>query len=386
MGGPSDAQRRARSWPRLQTGALCLWAEGPQVNALGRPIRSVVIVSDAWHPQVNGVVRSLDYTIADLRRRGLRVVIIHPGQFRTIPCPTYPEIRLSLTTARRMRALLAQARADHVHIASEGPLGVLAAAACRKLGRVYTTSYHTRFPEYLAARAPVPLGLSYAMLRRFHNRAGACLVATPALQDELATRGFDTLRLWPRGVDAELFHPRQAGDVFADLPRPIWLTVARVSVEKSLSDFLGLDLPGSKVVVGDGPALATLRRRFPGAHFVGLKEGPDLARHYASADVFVFPSRTETFGLVLLEALASGLPVAAYPVRGPLDIVTSGKDGVLSDNLEAAAKAALALDAETCRAAALRHSWTACTDRFLEIAQEVEDRVRFAGLPALDRD
>ncbi len=334
----------------------------------------MVIVTDAWHPQINGVVRSLDYTIAELQRRGLRVVVIHPGQFRTLPCPTYPEIRLSLTSSRRMRTLLAQAQADHIHIASEGPLGVLAAAACRKLQRGYSTSYHTRFPEYLAARAPVPLALSYALLRRFHNRAGACLVATPALQEELATRGFDTLRLWPRGVDAELFHPRQKSNIFKDLPRPIWLTVARVSVEKSLPDFLALDLPGSKVVVGDGPALASLQRRFPDAHFTGVKEGVELAQHYASADVFVFPSRTETFGLVLLEALASGLPVAAYPARGPLDLVSPGQTGALSESLQTAAMAALSMDPKACRAAALRYSWTACTDRFLDIAQDVENR------------
>ena len=337
-------------------------------------IASIVMVTDAWHPQINGVVRSIELTAAQLRARGIRVEVIHPGLFRTIPCPTYPEIRLSLTSRRRLRGLLQAAQGDHIHIATEGPLGLAAAGAARGLGRAYSTAYHTRFPEFLAARAPIPKGLTYGILRRFHNRGGACMVATPALRDELAAQGFARLQVWPRGVDTDLFHPEKAADIYAGLPRPIWLTVARVAVEKSLPDFLKLDLPGTKVVVGDGPALTDLRKRFPQVRFTGAMTGEDLARHYASADAFVFPSRTETFGLVILEALASGLPVAAFPARGPLDLISPGTTGILSEDLAQAAQAALGLNRQDCRAAALHHSWAGATDRFLAIAQAVEDQ------------
>jgi glycosyltransferase involved in cell wall biosynthesis len=337
-----------------------------------RGISSVVIVTDAWHPQINGVVRSIDATTAQLNRQGIRTEIIHPGLFRTIPCPTYPEIRLSLTRRRHVRNRLIAAEADHIHIATEGPLGALGAAAARQIGRSYSTCYHTRFPEYLAARAPIPKAATYGVLRRFHNRGSACMVATDALREELSEHGFDRPRIWPRGVDADLFHPQRADGVYDGLPRPIWLTVSRVAVEKSLPQFLRLDLPGTKVVVGDGPALGALRGQFPDVHFTGAKTGVDLARHYTSADAFVFPSRTETFGLVILEALASGLPVAALPAPGPLDLLEPGVTGVMSEDLAEAAIAALSLSPEACRTAALRHSWAATTDRFLEIAQEVE--------------
>jgi len=338
-----------------------------------RGISSVVIVTDAWHPQINGVVRSINATIDQLDRRGIRTDVIHPGLFRTVPCPTYPEIRLSLTTRRHLQRRLIAAGADHIHIATEGPLGVLGAAAARRMGRTYSTCYHTRFPEYLAARAPIPKTVTYGVLRRFHNRGGACMVATDDLRTELAEHGFDTPRVWPRGVDADLFHPQRADDVYGGLPRPIWLTVSRIAVEKSLPQVLGLDLPGTKVVVGDGPALPALRGQFPDVHFTGAKTGLDLARHYASADAFVFPSRTETFGLVILEALASGLPVAAFPAPGPLDLLEQGVTGAMSEDLGAAAMQALSLSPEACRTAALRHSWAATTERFLEIAQEVEE-------------
>jgi len=346
----------------------------------GRTNRSIVIVTDAWHPQINGVVRSLDYTISHLRRRGLRVEVIHPGLFRTIPCPTYPEIRLSLTSARRLRKQLSEAQADHIHIASEGPLGFRAAKAARSMKRAFSTSYHTRFPDYLAARAPVPKGLTYGVLRRFHNRGGACMVATHALQQELEMKGFKRVRVWPRGVDTDVFKPQYANDTFADLPKPIWLTVSRVAVEKSLPDFLKLDLPGSKVVVGDGPELGSLREQFPKVCFTGAKTGIDLAQHYASADVFVFPSRTETVGLVMLEAMASGLPIAAFPARGPLDLIEDGETGILSEDLAEAAHAALDLLPADCRAAAKRHSWQTCTNQFLRIAQDVEDRASAASI------
>lgn len=333
---------------------------------------SVLFVSDAWRPQVNGVVRALEQLSACLSRRGVGVSVIEPGGFRSVPCPTYPEIRLSLTTRRRMGALIAASGCDHIHIATEGPLGLLAGAAARRLGRPYSTSYHTRFPEYLAARMPVPQALSYAWLRRFHNRASACMVATPSMARDLSARGFNRVRLWSLGVDTEVFRPDAGGHVYAGLPRPIWLTVGRVAVEKSLPDFLDLDLPGTKVVVGDGPELSALRARYPEAVFTGAKSGAALSAHFSDADVFVFPSRTDTFGLVMLEAMASGVPVAAFPVTGPLDVVTPGQSGVLSENLRDAALAALDLSPEVCRAAACARTWEASADRFLEILREVE--------------
>ncbi len=338
-------------------------------------MRSVLFVTDAWTPQVNGVVRTMQATIAELERRGLRCEVISPDQFTTLPCPTYPEIPLSLTTSRRLARQIAAADCDHVHISTEGPLGVMAVRALRRMGRTWTTSYHTRFPEYLAARARVPLAWSYAWLRRFHNRAGACMVATPSLEEELEAKGFTGLVRWSRGVDTDLFCPSAEGDnPFAGLPGPIWLNVGRVAVEKNLAAFLDLDLPGTKVVVGDGPQLAELRARYPDARFIGSKFGAELARCYNGADAFVFPSLTDTLGLVQLEAMACGVPVAAFPVTGPKQVVEDGRSGVLSEDLRSAALGALQLSAAQCRARALSFGWAACTDAFLDAAKAAEDR------------
>jgi glycosyltransferase involved in cell wall biosynthesis len=332
-----------------------------------REIRRILLVTDAWHPQVNGVVRTLERLAKNLTPLGAEATFLTPAGFRSMPLPTYPDIRLALTTPGEIRRRIEAAGADHVHIVTEGPLGTLARWARLKEGLPFTTSYHTRFPEYLRARLPVPESWTYAWLRRFHNAAAATMVATPSLSAELAGRGFTRLKPWTRGVDTELFDPARRADL--GLPRPVFLYVGRVAVEKNLGAFLGLDLPGSKVVVGGGPAMAQLRARHPDAHFLGEHTGTDLARIYASADVFVFPSRTDTFGIVLLEALASGLPVAAYPVTGPLDVVSEA--GVLSQDLGEAARAALAIDRGKARERALGYSWRACAEMFLGHVRDV---------------
>jgi glycosyltransferase involved in cell wall biosynthesis len=288
-----------------------------------------------------------------LRTQGDDVTVVAPDRFRTLPCPTYPEIRLALAGPAAVARAIDDSAADFVHIATEGPLGMLARRHCLAGGRGFTTSYHTRFPEYLSARMPVPKAWTYAIVRRFHNSGLGCMVATPSLEAELAARGFRNLMRWSRGVDRELFRPRPAADL--GLPRPVFLYVGRVAVEKNLDAFLALDLPGSKVVVGDGPARAALSRKYPDAHFLGVLRGEALGHAYAAADVFVFPSLTDTFGNVILEALASGLPVAAFPVAGPKDIVTDPRMGVLDWDLRKAALAALALSR---KAAARDHTHT----------------------------
>ncbi|WP_366658357.1 glycosyltransferase family 1 protein [Fodinicurvata sp. EGI_FJ10296] len=328
-------------------------------------MKRILFVTDAWHPQVNGVVRTLEHTIAALADKSVAADVLSPQGFSSVPCPTYPDIRLSVTTSGTLDRIITESASDHVHIATEGPLGLLAAAALRRRGRSYTSSYHTRFPEYIAARLPVPKGPVYAWLRRFHNRGAGCMVATETLRRDLAARGFRNLMLWPRGVDTGLFRPMPDRGIFHGLARPIWLNTGRVAVEKNLPAFLDLDLPGTKVVVGDGPQLVRLRRNYPAVHFTGAKSGGDLAHCYADADVFVFPSRTDTFGLVLLEAQAAGLPVAAYPVMGPLDVVTQWQTGVLSENLRTAALAALELPRAGRRSTAEGRSWAACTEFFL---------------------
>lgn len=315
----------------------------------------LALVTDAWFPQVNGVVRCLEEVVRRLRAGGDEVTVVAPDRFPTLPCPTYPEIRLSLTGPRRLAAILERAGADHIHIATEGPLGLLARRIALKSGQGYTSSYHTRFPEYLAARAPVPLALSYAAMRRFHNRGRGCMVATGSLRRELAGRGFERLLLWPRGVDTRLFRPRPGASL--GFRGPVFLSVGRVSVEKNLAAFLSLDLPGTKVVVGDGPARRRLEEAFPDAVFLGALHGQALAEAYAAADVFVFPSLTDTFGNVILEALASGVPIAAFPVTGPKDVITDAAAGVLDANLGHAALEALKLGREGPRRHALRFGW-----------------------------
>ena len=323
----------------------------------------IALVTDAWLPQVNGVVRTLGHTSREARAAGHEVTVISPAEFRTISCPTYPEIRLALFAGRAVRRRLEALDPDAVHVATEGPLGLAARNWCVRRGRPFTTAYHTQFPEYVRARAPVPLRVGYAAVRWFHGRATRTLVTTPSMQRQLEGRGFRNLRLWGRGVDTELFRPRGKG--FLDLPRPIWLYFGRVAVEKGIGDFLALDLPGTKLVVGDGPACEELKRRYPRAVFAGYRHGEDLAAHISASDVFVFPSRTDTFGLVLLEAMACGVPVAAYPVTGPIDVVRDGATGVLRENLREAALEALRLDPVDCREHALAHSWEASTRQFL---------------------
>jgi glycosyltransferase involved in cell wall biosynthesis len=323
----------------------------------------ILIVTDAWHPQVNGVVRTLERVSEEVRLLGHTVLFLTPDLFRTVPMPTYPEIRLAITRPGAVADKIEAFGPDHLHISTEGPLGQAARRAAINRGWSFTTSYHTRFPEYLSARMPVPESWSYWWLRRFHNAGRGTLVATKSLAAELTQKGFDKVRPWTRGVDSEMYRPRKKSTI--NLPKPIFLYVGRVAVEKNIEAFLSLDLPGTKVVVGNGPAKKSLEERFPKAVFLGEKTGEDLAKAYASADVFVFPSLTDTFGIVILEALASGVPVAAYPVTGPIDVLKGTKAGALDKDLGKAAMKALKLKRKDARDLALKHSWAACAKMFL---------------------
>lgn len=329
----------------------------------------VVLVTDAWFPQVNGVVRTLSTVVDHLRASGHEVLTVTPDLFRTIPCPTYPEIRLALRPKPRMRALIKDFEPDAVHIATEGPLGQAALSICRAETWPLTTSFHTKFPEYIHARTRIPVAWTYAWMRRFHGHAERVMVATQTIDRELRGRGFDNTVQWTRGVDTELFRPRphdEWPDIFRSLPRPVQLYTGRVAVEKNISAFLELETPGTKIVVGDGPQRRELEARFPDVVFAGEQHGEALARHFAAADVFVFPSRTDTFGLVLLEALASGIPVAAYPVPGPLDVVGHDGPGCLSEDLGYAVEIALGTASPAkCRKHALGFSWSRCTEFFV---------------------
>lgn len=320
-------------------------------------------MTDAWHPQVNGVVHSIEGVANELLARGIRVVLVTPNDFRTVPMPGYPEIALSITGPGAVYRRMEAARADTVHIATEGPLGLLARRWCVKHKVPFSTAYHTQFPEYVRARLPIPLALSYAVVRWFHRPATRCLVGTPFLAALLERRGFRNIALWPKGVDSDLFNPSRRADL--GLPGPVFLYVGRVAVEKNVEAFLDLELPGTKLVVGGGPSLAALASAYPDAVFVGPVFGEELARYYASADVFVFPSRTDTFGLVLIEALASGTPVAAYPTTGPIDVIGSAPVGVLDEDLGKAALGALEMSRQTCREYALGFTWAKSTDAFV---------------------
>ena len=334
----------------------------PRVE-FARPIK-MLIVTDAWHPQVNGVVRTLEILGQELRSRGHEVRYATPENHLTVPMPTYPEIRLSLFPRRALEKTIVEFNADAIHIATEGTLGLSARAICLKRKLPFTTSFHTRFPDYVRARFPfISEKFLYRALRWFHAPAIAMMVATPSLKIELERHGFTNVKLWSRGVDVEQFHP--AAKTAFSYRRPIFLYVGRVAVEKNIEAFLKLDLPGTKVVIGDGPQRAVLERRYSQARFLGSKAGDDLARTYAASDVFVFPSRTDTFGLVLLEALACGVPVAAYPVQAPMDVIGQAPVAALDNDLRAACLRALAIPADTCRRFALEHSWHACTEQFL---------------------
>lgn len=324
---------------------------------------NILIVTDAWRPQVNGVVRTLSKVIEELQGLGHDVLVIHPGQFRTIPALSYPEIRLAVWPGPRLRDLADAFEPDAVHLATEGPLGWAGRRYCLRRGYPFTTSYTTRFPEYLHARWRLPLAWSYAVLRRFHNASAGILVATETIRAGLDGRGFRPIRAWTRGVDTAYFRPQDKA--WLDLPRPVHLYVGRVALEKGLEAFLELPLAGSKVIVGKGPQLDELKARYPQAHFLGYRENGELTRHYAAADVFVFPSRTDTFGLVMLEALASGVPVAAFPVPGPLDVIGDSGAGVLDEDLGRAIASALRIDPARCRAHAEQFSWRTCAERMV---------------------
>jgi 1,2-diacylglycerol 3-alpha-glucosyltransferase/glucuronosyltransferase len=323
----------------------------------------VAIVTDAWHPQVNGVVRTLTAVRDGLAAAGHQAEVFGPDRYRTVPCPGYSTIRLAIGAGRALGRQLAAFRPEAVHIATEGPLGLAARSFCLAQRWPFTTAYHTRFPEYVHARCGLPLSWSYAALRRFHAPSQGVMVATETVRRELTARGFDRLVAWTRGVDTALFRPGCIPAV--ELPRPVFLYIGRVAVEKNLPGFLDLDLPGSKLVVGDGPSLPAMRRRYPRVHFAGAQSGEALVRHYAAADVLVLPSRTETFGLVMLEALACGVPVAAYPSAGPTDVIGDSGAGVIDNDLGAAALAALQIPHERCLQHAQRFSWQACIDQFV---------------------
>ena len=323
----------------------------------------ILFITDAWHPQINGVVRTLSTTGRELEKMGHTVGFIGPDRFKTMPLVGYAEIRVAVKPRRKLERLIAEFAPDAIHIATEGPLGWAGRAICRRKGLAFTTSYHTCFPEYLAERWPVPKSLSYAVLRNFHSASAAVMVATPTISRLLADRGFANIKRWTRGVDTELFRPRSKD--FLDAPRPISIYVGRVAVEKNIEAFLSADIPGTKYVVGGGPQLAALMKRYPAARFVGPRDGDELASYFAAADVFVFPSRTDTFGLVMLEALASGVPVAAFPVPGPLDVIGNSDIGVLDEDLGRAASRALKIDPARCRDFALAHSWQAAAHQFL---------------------
>jgi glycosyltransferase involved in cell wall biosynthesis len=329
-------------------------------------LQRILIVTDAWAPQVNGVVRTLRTITEEMRAMGKVVEIIGPDRFNTVPMPSYPEIRLALFPGRKLAKLIDDFAPDAMHVATEGPLGLAARAYAKKRKIAFTTAFHTRFAEYLQARTRIPARLTYAWLRRFHGAGAGIMVATQSLRDELTARGFKNLRAWSRGVDLDAFVP--APQENWNLPRPIFAYVGRVAVEKNLRAFLNLSLPGSKLVVGDGPQRKALERQYPDTHFAGARFGAELASAYAGADVFVFPSKTDTFGLVVLEALACGLPVAAYPVTGPKDILGESPRpvGALNDDLRVAALAALEIDRSACRPHAETYSWTACAQRFLD--------------------
>src|SRR6478609_7272474 len=335
----------------------------------------ILLATDAWEPQVNGVVRTLTRVVAEMRGMGHLVEVISPDQFKTFPLPTYPEIKLAVGVYEPMKERFKIFEPEAIHIATEGPIGLAARRICVEWKLPFTTSYHTRFPEYVSARLPVPLAAGYAYMKWFHKPSGRLMVATPTMRDELSRHGFRNISSWSRGVDTVTFRPRREGepDVMEGLPRPIFLYVGRVAVEKNIEAFLALDLPGSKAVVGDGPQREELPAKYPDAVFTGAKFGEELAAYYACADVFVFPSLTDTFGLVILEAMAAGTPVAAYPAPGPIDILPNSGAGKLAhtatEGLREACLEALTLDRRQVRAFAEKFSWRACAEDFVKNLQ-----------------
>ena len=347
--------------PRLPYGSRL----DPTARRKGAPLR-VLIVSDAWYPQLNGVVRALSTTRDQLLGMGHTVEVIGPATFPSVRCPTYPEIRLALTTPGTVGKMIAQFAPDAVHLATEGPLGWCARRWLKRRGIPFTTSFHTMFPLYLKLRGGIPESWSFALLRLFHNAAARTMYSTETLRTTLDEHGFGNLAKWVRGVDTSVFRPIAPAKLkAASTGPPILMYVGRLAVEKNLDAFLSLDVPGTKVLVGDGPQRAALEARHPNAVFVGASYGEDLVAHYCAADVLVFPSKTDTLGLVMLEAAACGIPVAAFPVPGPNDVVGTSGAGVLNNDLAAAIDQALQIDPETCRTHALRHTWEASARQFI---------------------
>lgn len=322
----------------------------------------IIIATDAWKPQINGVVTTLGKMGEELTQLGNEVEYITPEKFKTFPCPSYPSIRLALFPKKKVRKILDEYKPDIIHIATEGPIGLAVRSYCKKNNLKFTTSYHTQFPEYVRLRVPIPLSWSYKFLRRFHKQASRIMVPTPSQQKKLIDRNFSNVVVWTRGVDTELFKPH--AKTFIGATRPVFMYMGRVSVEKNIEAFLELDLPGKKYVVGDGPDLINLKKQYPDAEFTGFKHGEELAQYLAAADVFVFPSLTDTFGLVMLEAMACGVPVAAYPVTGPIDLVIQGKTGILDNDLKKATLEALKLNSEDCVTYAKSKSWRNCAETF----------------------
>lgn len=335
----------------------------------------IAIATDAWLPQVNGVVRTLQAVTAELEAMDHFVTVIGPDQFRSLPCPSYPEIRLAMTTRRGVGRRIAQSGANAIHIATEGPIGIAARAYCLSNGLPFTTAYHTQFPEYLAQRTQLPAEWFWHYIRWFHAPSSAVLASTPSVVETLSAHEVGPVLRWGRGVDFSVFRPdRAAHPAFANLPRPIQLYVGRIAVEKNIGAFLGLDGPGTKIVVGDGPARAALERQYPDAVFLGMLDGEALASAYAGADVFVFPSRTDTFGLVMIEALACGTPVAAYPVSGPIDVLDP-ICAAMDEDLGAAIAGALACDRAAAAAFGATFGWRHSAEQFLAALVPVCDGI-----------
>lgn len=356
-------------------------ADGPSLAP-----RRILLATDAWRPQVNGVVRCWESTIAELERRGVGVEVLHPGLFRTIAAPRYPEIRLALAPGRQAARRAEAFAPEAVHVATEGPVGLAVRSWCRRTSRSFTTSYHTQFPLYLRRYFGIPTAITWSFLRWFHGPARAVLVPTEGVRRELCEQGITQARTWTRGVDQAIFHPGPwsdpaiAADPFADLPRPILLYAGRVAVEKNIEAFLALKSPGTKVVVGDGPARASLERRHPEVRFLGYRHGEALGRHYAGADVLVFPSRTDTFGVVMIEANACGTPVAALPVTGPIDVIVPGETGWLDEDLDRAVEQALVVPRDRCLALARSRTWGRVADMLLEAMSSSGVRAEAAGM------
>ena len=338
--------------------------------APGFPFMRILIATDAWHPQVNGVVRTLTSLARSAAALGADIDFLTPDGFRSLAVPTYPGLRIALPNRREIARRIEAVSPDAIHIATEGPIGWAVRAYCLRRKLAFTTSYTTRFPEYIAVRSIIPEWFSYAALRHFHAAGATTMVATASLRQELTARGFRKIGTWTRGVDTDLFRPDEVAPL--DLPRPIFMTVGRVAVEKNLEAFLALDLPGSMVVIGEGPQRAALQQRYPKARFLGEKTGKDLTTHLAAADVFVFPSLTDTFGVVQLEALACGTPVAAFPVTGPLDVIADHPVGALDTDLRSACMRALPVSRETCRSFALERSWENSARQFIGNLSELQ--------------